>query len=245
MKKIKYLSIISITMILVTSCGFAGVIPEIDKQLANATVLTTQFQQDSAINNISRLKLQPTLNNTHVADFSSSFKIGILEAQSSGFIDFIFDRNNQKTYVDIKLEGLVNINAKIENDLLTADVDALGFDLISNQGQSISVPKKPLNEIIDLSFITVLDRSIIKRYRTADLSYDLFKTAREIWALDIDANLLNESIDPQDLVFLTDPEIIIVGDSRNNTLVLVMIRGKARVNNSLNIDFAFYSYILP
>jgi hypothetical protein len=162
-------------MLLVTSCGFRGVIPEVDRQLVNATVLTTQAQQDNAINNISRLKLQPTFNNTHVADFSSKFSFGFAQVESSGFIDYIFDSENQKTYVDVKLEGLVNINVKIENDLLNADVNSFGLNIIDTENANVTLPKQPLNELMDLSLITSLDRSVIKSIKTATLSYNLFK----------------------------------------------------------------------
>ena len=245
MKKFKYVALISISMLLVTSCGFRGVIPEVDRQLVNATVLTTQAQQDNAINNISRLKLQPTFNNTHVADFSSKFSFGFAQVESSGFIDYIFDSENQKTYVDVKLEGLVNINVKIENDLLNADVNSFGLNIIDTENANVTLPKQPLNELIDLSLITSLDRSVIKSIKTATLSYNLFKSAKEIWALNVDANFINETINNQAIVFLDDPEVVIVGDSVNNILVLVLVRGSVRINDAVTVDAAFYSYILP
>jgi hypothetical protein len=245
MKKIKFLTILTLSTLLLTSCGFRGVIPEIDEQLESATVLTTEAQQDNAINNISRLKLQPTFNNTHVADFNSSIRLGVIEVQSIGFIDYIFDTVNQKTFVDVKLEGSVNINAKVEDDLLNANVDAFGFEFFSSENQSVVLPKQPLNELLDLSLITSLDRSIIKSIKTATLSYNLFKSAREIWALNVDANFINETINSDAIKFLNDPEVVIVGDSVNNILVLVLVRGRVRINNSINADVAFYSYILP
>jgi hypothetical protein len=245
MKKIKFLAFLTLSTLLLTSCGFRGVIPEIDEQLERATVLTTQSQQETAINNISRLKLQPTATNAHVADFTSNIRIGVIQAQSSGFIDYIFDTVEQKTYVDVKLEGIVNINAKVENDLLNANVSAFGFDFFNTENQSFVLPKQPLNELLDLSFITALDRSIIKQYRTATLDYNLFKSAREIWALNVDSNYINETINNDAIKFLNDPEIVIVGDSVNNILVLVLIRGRVRINNTINADAAFYSYILP
>jgi len=245
MKKIKFLTILTLSTLLLTSCGFRGVIPEIDRQLVNATVLTTQTQQDNAINNISRLKLQPTFNNTHEANFSTRFSYGFAHVESFGFIDYIFDSENQKTYVDVKLEGLVNINLKIENDLLNADIRLFGLNIINTENANVALPKQPLNELVDLSLITSLDRSVIKSIKTATLSNDLFKSAKEIWALNVDANFINETINNQAIVFLNDPEVVIVGDSVNNILVLVLVRGRARINNSINTDVAFYSYILP
>jgi hypothetical protein len=245
MKKIKFLTILTLSTLLLTSCGFRGVIPEIDEQLESATVLTTEAQKDIAINNISRLKLQPTFNNTHEANFSTRFSYGFAHVESFGFIDYIFDSENQKTYVDVKLEGLVNINVKIENDLLNADISLFGLNIINTENANVTLPKQPLNELVDLSLITSLDRSVIKSIKTAALSYDLFKSAREIWALNVDANFINETINNQAIVFLNDPEIVIVGDSVNNILVLVLVRGRVRINNSINADVAFYSYILP
>ena len=245
MKKIKFLTILTLSTLLLTSCGFRGVIPEIDRQLVNATVLTTQAQQDTAINNISRLKLQPTFNNTHVADFSSRFSFGFVQVESSGFIDYIFDSENQKTYVDVKLEGLVNINVKVENDLLNADISLFGLNIINTENANVTLPKQPLNELLDLSLLTSLDRSVIKSIKTAALSYNLFKSAREIWSLNVDANFINETINNQAIVFLNDPEVVIVGDSVNNILVLVLVRGNVRINNAVTVDAVFYSYILP
>jgi hypothetical protein len=245
MKKIKFLTILTLSTLLLTSCGFRGVIPEIDRQLVNATVLTTQTQQDNAINNISRLKLQPNFYNTHAADFNSSIRLGVIEVLSIGFIDYIFDTVNQKTFVDVKLEGLVNINAKVEDDLLNANVDAFGFEFFSIENQSVVLPKQPLNELLDLSLIASLDRSVIKSIKTANLSFILFKSAQEIWALNVDANFINETINNQAIVFLNDPEVVIVGDSVNNILVLVLVRGRVRINNAITVDAAFYSYILP
>ena len=245
MKKIKFLIILTLSTLLLTSCGFRGVIPEIDEQLESATVLTTEAQKDIAINNISRLKLQPTFNNTHEANFSTRFSYGFAHVESFGFIDYIFDSENQKTYVDAKLEGLVNINVKIENDLLNADISLFGLNIINTENANVTLPKQPLNELLDLSLITSLDRSVIKSIKTATFSYNLFKSAREIWALNVDANFINETINNQAIVFLNDPEVVIVGDSVNNILVLVLVRGRVRINNSINTDVAFYSYILP
>jgi hypothetical protein len=239
MKNKKKLIILSLTLLLITSCDDRDdALGGLTSSLESTLIVSDQVEQEKILLKASEFTILNYDSDKITYTIDARLSLGILTSKSSGYLDFTYDPALNKSSASFTLtsqSALVTISAKVANDLMNVRAAGFGFNLLNIENQSVILPKAKLYEELNLSFLNNIDKSLISNYRLSSIRHEsLFK--KDIYFFEINKDYLNQQINNSQLVFNDAPTIGLIYEPNKTELIGFIISGQARLNNLFNID---------
>lgn len=239
MKNKNKLIILSLTLLLVASCDVRDdALDGLTNSLDSTIIVIDQAEQENILLKASEFTISSYESDKISYSIDGSLSLGLISSKSSGYLDFVYDPVLNKSSASISLTSqseVLTISAKVENDLMNVRAVGFGLNLLNIENQLAILPKAKLNEVLNFTFLTNIDKSLISNYRKSSIRHEaLFR--KDIYFFEIDKDYLNQQINNSQLVFNDTPTIGLIYEPNKTEFIGFIISGQARLNNALNVD---------
>jgi hypothetical protein len=233
MKKFKYLTLLSLSLLSLTSCLLSDVHGDIEREIRFADVVTDEDEKTRMIEIILDSKIGARNNNQHVLSVDVRVNAFIFNASLAGYGYYNYNQDTDKSTFNLDVSGLSNLKIAIDEDqMMDANLKLANFDILNYEDVQLTFDAKPLNELVDFSLLGALDKSYIKEYRKSRyVDFDNIGLGYLAYAFTLDASKLNELLDSS-VKFETDPVLSFLSDRRSfETIDIVHLSGNVTFNN--------------
>jgi hypothetical protein len=233
MKKIKYLALLSLSLILLTSCFSSNVYGDIELIISSANVVNNENEKNQMIETILESKVGASANNQHVLSVNARFSALFLRTSLAGYGYYNYNQTTDKATFNLDVSGLSNLKIDIdENQVMDANLNIANIEVLKYDDVQLNFDAKPLNELVDFSLLGVLDKTYIKEYRKSRyVEIDNFGIGFLAYAFTLDANKINELLNAG-VEFETDPVLTFLSSSSGfETIDIVHLTGDVAINN--------------
>lgn len=247
MKKIKYLSLLSLSLILLTGCT-DSVHRSVERSIENSsTIVVDVKEQEAMLLAIANSAIASRANDSHVISVDIDLGIfGPVITDLTGYAYYNYDASSDTSTLNLDISGLSVLKANITADQkLDFDLKLVDFQLFKQENIQLQYDAKPLNELVNLQVLSNIDKSYIKRYRTSRISVDfanLLPTYRA-YIFDIDSAYLNNQINNDNLKFESDVVVSFFSETFSfETIDIVHMSGRIRINNTFSSNVKVFLY---
>jgi hypothetical protein len=233
MKKIKYLTLLSLSLLALTSCFSSDVHGDIEREIRSADVVTDEDEKTRMIEIILDSKIGARNNNQHVLSVDVRVNAVIFNAGLAGYGYYNYNQDTDKSTFNLDVSGLSNLKIAIDEDqVMDANLKLANFDILNYEDVQLTFDAKPLNELVDFSLLGELDKSYIKEYRKSRyVDFDNIGSGYLAYAFTLDASKLNELLDSS-VKFETDPVLSFLSERQSfETIDIVHLSGNVTFNN--------------
>jgi hypothetical protein len=239
MKNKNKLILLSLTLLLIASCDVRDdALEGLTSSLETTIIVRDQIEQEKVLLKASQLTIPAYESNKISYSIDASLSLGIITSKSSGYLDFVYDPalNQSSTLFTLTSQSeVVTISASVKNDLMNVRAVGFGLNILNIENQSVILPKAKLNELLNLTFLTNIDKSLISNYRLSSIRHEaLFR--KDIYFFEMDKDYLNQQINNTQLIFNEPPTIGLIYEPNKTELIGFIISGQARLNNAVNVN---------
>jgi hypothetical protein len=244
MKKFKYLALLSLSLILLTGCS-DDVHAEIERELRYSNSVTNAEEQNYMLDRVQSAKISARENNRHVLSIDIDINaLRVLNTSLVGYGYYNYNQETDKSTFNLEVSGLSNLKVAIdEEQKLEAKLSLANLDLLNYDDVQLNFDAKPLNELIDLSMLFNLDKSLIKSYKKTNyIDFDTFGKGFLAYVFELDAEKLNEQLNIN-FKFTTNPFISFLSNSTSfETIEIIYLTGNVNLTDSLNAGLKVFVY---
>jgi hypothetical protein len=247
MKKIKYLSILGLSLILLTGCT-DSVHRSLERSIEYySTVVEDVKEQEAMLLAVANSKLASRTNDRHTISVDINLGLmGPIATDLVGYAYYNYDANSDTSTLNLDISGLSVLKANIAADQkLDFDLKLGNFQLFKQDNIQLEYDAKPLNELINLQMLSQIDKKYIKRYRASRGSFD-FETLQptyRAYIFDIDSNYLNEQFSNANIKFESDIVITFLSERFSfDTIEIVHMSGRVTINNTFSSNVKVFLY---
>lgn len=162
--KNKYLSVLALSTVLLTSCGRQ---PYID----NVVSVNDPAKQEEMYQQVLDSKIATQSDGTYTFKVAGTAKLGALTTDVNGYLNYNFDATNSKVTADITVTGVgLTIYGFYQDDQIEIKADLFGLTLFE-QSSNLTLPAQDLPEIINFSLLGDFNKDeCLTNYRTGRIS---------------------------------------------------------------------------
>jgi hypothetical protein len=245
MKKIKYLTLLSLSLFMLTGCLFSDTVhEEIEREIEYSRLITRENEQNSILEALSKAKIGARSNDEHVLSIDITISVfNVISTSLAGYGTYKYNNETEKSNFDLDISGLSNLQVKIDEDQkLNAEFKVANIQALKYENIQLQYEAKPLNEVIDFSLLSSLDKSLIKQYRATNfIDFDTFGRGFQAYVLVLDSNKLNELLNT-DLKFDSDPVVSFLTDSGFRTVDIIHISGTVTLTGNIQAFLRVFIY---
>jgi hypothetical protein len=246
MKKIKYLALLSLSLLILTSCD--SVHRSIEREIdLFSEEISDPAKQEEMLEQLANARIASRANNSHVISIGIEIRpFNLIQTGISGYGYYNYNSSSDTATFNLQASGTSNLLVDLdESQKLDINLKILNFDIFNQEDIQLVFDAKPLNEMINLSFINEIDKSVIKRYRKSRFGVDIevIGDNYDAYVFDLDASYLNSQINNNALKFNSDVVVSVLSDRYFfEEISIIHISGSALINNVINAQVKIYLY---
>ena len=248
MKKFKYLTLLSLSMLLLTSCD--SVHRSIEREISIFGVdINDQAEQTAMIEQVASGTLASRADNSHVISIDVKISpFGLFETGNAGYGYYKYNSANDTVTFNLDTSGSSTLKVDLDAEQkLDVNFKILNFNIFEQKDIQLQFDPKPLNELFDLKFISEIDKSVIKRYRKSQfgIDFDSLDNSYDAYIFDLDADYINQQLNNETLKFNSDVVISFLSERYFfDQISIIHLTGSVLINNSINADVKIFLYNL-
>jgi hypothetical protein len=247
MKKLKYLTLLSLSMLLLTSCGDT-VHRSIEREISIYGVdINDQAEQTAMIEQVASGTLASRADNSHVIAIDVEIsQFGLIETGVAGYGYYKYNSANDTVTFNLDTSGRSTLKVDLDAEQkLDVNFKILNFNIFEQKDIQLQFDSKPLNELFDLKFISEIDKSVIKRYRKSQRGIDIsLDNSYDAYIFDLDADYINQQLNNETLKFNSDVVISFLSELSSVQISIIHLTGSVLINNSISADVKIFLYNL-